>query len=85
MGNAVALRLAGPRLSGGTFTRNPAKAESLKLHNAVVSPSLRDLAGRVDVIISFPEVEIARRRPPEDGTAATGTRYGGPEDLRGQA
>jgi 3-hydroxyisobutyrate dehydrogenase-like beta-hydroxyacid dehydrogenase len=53
MGGAVALRL----LDGGfpvvVFNRNPAAAEPLKSHGAVVAPTLRDLAGRVDVVITF--------------------------------
>jgi 3-hydroxyisobutyrate dehydrogenase-like beta-hydroxyacid dehydrogenase len=53
MGRAVALRLLDRAIPVVVFSRNPAKAESLKSHGAAVSPSLRDLAGRVDVIISF--------------------------------
>jgi len=53
MGNPVALRLLDRGFPVVVFTRNPGKAESLKSHGAAVAPSLCDLAGRVDVIISF--------------------------------
>ena len=50
MGNGVTRRLLEREYPVVAFSRTPAKVESLRLYGAIISPSLRDLAGRVAAI-----------------------------------
>jgi len=58
------------------FNRNPAKGEPLKSRGAAVASSLRDLAARVDVIISFLPDDRAVREVylGPDGVISNGAR-----------
>lgn len=76
MGGGVARRLLDRGNRVVVFSRTPAKAEALALRGAQVAPSLRDLAGKSDVVVSFLPDDHAVREVyyGPDGVIANGTK-----------